>query len=153
MTRDVHVRHHSKRRVVTLPNLGVTLRGGWKPRGSFSGGFSHRLEEYIPLALQASRGRKGLLLSVGGANARRLLGGSMCAQILVSTLIGMPARCIALSSKWPWSLAERGSVFTPSPLPGNPYAIQFSKYYRTLLREEVTSGNSEAKASNAYHCR
>jgi hypothetical protein len=196
MTRDNNNDYHSERTFATPPNLAVTLCSGRKPRGFLSGGFSHGLEEYLSLALQASyveriaplRGRcqneekrrtkKKPLASLGlleknacafmcSPSHRRLLGGSMCAQILVSTLSGMPARgeakercalscsprCIALYSKWPSSLAERGSVFTPSPLLGNPYALQFSKYDRTLLTEEVTSGNSEAKARNAYHCR
>ena len=38
------------------------------------------------------------------------------------------------------TLVQRGSVFTPSPSLGNPYAIQLAKYYSAILAQPSKSG-------------
>src|ERR1700693_4876735 len=44
-------------------------------------------------------------------------------------------------------LEQRGRVFTPSPSLGNPYTIQFSRYYRSILSLQAKSGNTGTKAT------
>ena len=41
------------------------------------------------------------------------------------------------------SLVQRGHVFTPSPLLGNPYGIQLARYYSSILRHLSKSGNGD----------
>ena len=51
-------------------------------------------------------------------------------------------------------LVQRGSVFTPGPSPGNPYAIQLARYYESLLPVPAKSGNGEqAKAGERLRAR
>jgi hypothetical protein len=38
------------------------------------------------------------------------------------------------------TLVQRGNVFTPDPSPGNPYVIQFARYYRYILAQDVKNG-------------
>ena len=54
--------------------------------------------------------------------------------------------------RWPLTLflGKHGRVFTPGPAPGNPYTIQLSRYYKTLLSQGLKSGNVRLRA-RAFH--
>jgi hypothetical protein len=93
--------------------------------------------------------------SRGRCHHRRLLGGSVCTQILFVRLfvaIRYAHRDGGSSFQRPHfsglsAMGVHGTVFTPSPSLGNPYSIQFSRYYIRILFGADKSGHTRAQAA------
>src|SRR5215471_3357408 len=47
-------------------------------------------------------------------------------------------------------VVQYGRVFTPGPVPGNPYTIQLERYYESLLSEPAKSGKREWTSAFAH---